>query len=546
MNKKMLISKLKEIERILITIFSIQKEYDIRCKSDGRYRETLKGFKKRRLDKKMSIIYLIKFLLLTIPASLILGFYLVFILDNLGIYSSINIDYPKEFNAYTFGYVLNQFKYREISIFIQLVASISYFFFRKNERKNFRKIIKNIDSNKKEMELLKKKQIEIYQQNLELLNFINIEYQYLYAVSVFIKDLETGSSRDLSECIKEYKTHLYRERRLKGCIPSRIDYEKIVMKKLKDTVQNITQNEINLEETKGIEFKNECTQGLFSWRNMIKNMLMHVSDDRKEEYLKELSAVDKGIEGEEQLYRELKFCNIQGKAIFNVCLYDKRKRLCTEIDCVIITRGNIFVIEAKNYSYDVEVEENEQFRLIGENKNEFSTYSPVNQNRHHIQILKEVLKEKYKNTLIEKQLDDMNRYKNIVVMTNTNRILSVNNQDLKNIVMRIEKLNKHLEELENESINNEISVEDINNLVIYLLAQSKSNAFKRNRIYLQINKKSREEFFEIIEEFKAKGAKFNGSIKQWYITPDADLMYFAPYFATKQKRKKSDYEYDKE
>lgn len=104
-----------------------------------------------------------------------------------------------------------------------------------------------------------------------------------------------------------------------------------------------------------------------------------------------------GAIGENNIYYELK-----NSFIPMVCLHDIRieyKGQVAQIDFVVITTKNIYVIECKNLIGDITITKNGEF--IRNKKNTYGKvtakegmYSPIVQNERHVNILKELLKDK--------------------------------------------------------------------------------------------------------------------------------------------------------
>ena len=100
---------------------------------------------------------------------------------------------------------------------------------------------------------------------------------------------------------------------------------------------------------------------------------------------------NKGVYGEYLTFNILK--GFGGNIITNLYL-PKVKGGITEVDLVLINSKGIFVIESKNYSGRIygSIDSKNWMQILGNNKrNRF--YSPVLQNRTHINSIKNILKD---------------------------------------------------------------------------------------------------------------------------------------------------------
>lgn len=126
-------------------------------------------------------------------------------------------------------------------------------------------------------------------------------------------------------------------------------------------------------------------------------LLEGVTGDAKVFIENDIKKLKYGAIGENNIYYELK-----NSFMPMVCLHDIRieyKGLVAQMDFVVITTKNIYVIECKNLIGDIVI--NDKGEFIRYKKNSYAKtigkegmYSPIVQNERHINILKELLKDK--------------------------------------------------------------------------------------------------------------------------------------------------------
>lgn len=176
--------------------------------------------------------------------------------------------------------------------------------------------------------------------------------------------------------------------------------------------------------------------------NQIKELekLLEVATGNSKTYIEnDIKKLKYGVIGENNIYYELK-----NSFMPMVCLHDIRieyKGQVAQIDFVVITTKNIYVIECKNLIGDITITKNGEF--IRNKKNTYGKivakegmYSPIVQNERHVNILKELLKDKleYKYKL--------KRIKSLVVTANPKTIINKKEapKEISNKVIRHDQL----------------------------------------------------------------------------------------------------------
>lgn len=119
-----------------------------------------------------------------------------------------------------------------------------------------------------------------------------------------------------------------------------------------------------------------------------------VTSSKKEFIDRDIAFLKRGIEGEQNVYFELK-----NSFIPMLCLHDIRleyQDYVAQLDFIIITNKFIYVLETKKLNGDIEITPDGDFiRTIKNNEGKFikkeGMYSPISQNQRHVNILKEML-----------------------------------------------------------------------------------------------------------------------------------------------------------
>lgn len=140
----------------------------------------------------------------------------------------------------------------------------------------------------------------------------------------------------------------------------------------------------------------------------------------------EISRVNAGIFGEKAVRFELENSHIPMCVLHDLFLeYDG---LTAQIDYLIVTRKTTFVIECKNLYGNIEINNAGDFiRTVtyGRRIKKEGIYSPITQNRRHMELIKQIRGAQKGNFLIkalfEKYFDD--NYRSVVVLANPKTVL---------------------------------------------------------------------------------------------------------------------------
>lgn len=173
--------------------------------------------------------------------------------------------------------------------------------------------------------------------------------------------------------------------------------------------------------------------------NELEKLLTYSNENNRKYIERDIKLLKYGQIGEKNIYFELK-----NSFIPMVCLHDLRieyKGLVAQIDFMVLTSKYIYVIECKNMIGNITVTDKGEFirykkDSYGKNNFKEGMYSPIVQNERHINVLKELLKDKlgYKNKLT--------RIKSLIVTANPNTIINTKYAPghIKNSIIRHDQL----------------------------------------------------------------------------------------------------------
>ena len=186
--------------------------------------------------------------------------------------------------------------------------------------------------------------------------------------------------------------------------------------------------------------------------------------DKKSKIIKDIHYLKQGISGENNVYYELK-----NSFLPIICLHDIRveyEGYVAQLDFVVISSRYICILETKKLNGNITINNQGDFIRIFNDNNKQGMYSPVSQNRRHVNIIKH---------MIFKELDISNiDIESLVVMANAKTIINMNgaSEDIKNSIVKYDQVISYLNKLHKEH-NIKISLEDMNALADFLIKNHK-------------------------------------------------------------------------
>jgi hypothetical protein len=204
----------------------------------------------------------------------------------------------------------------------------------------------------------------------------------------------------------------------------------------------------DFEEPVIVKESNEATkqvQEMIRFRNELNTEGQELIDD-------EIKLIQAGIYGEDSILFELKNCHLPIMVMRDLNLM--HKGLCAQIDFLILTPRGHLVIECKNLFGDIEVNSNGDFiRKLSYGKRSFKNgiYSPITQNRRHLDLLREIYIDQQENIIRRSMLDNefWKMFTPFVVIANSQTVLNIKyaKKEVKEKIIRLDQLNNKIREI---------------------------------------------------------------------------------------------------
>ena len=195
--------------------------------------------------------------------------------------------------------------------------------------------------------------------------------------------------------------------------------------------------------------------------SFLQELLSTASVDAKIAIENEIRLINAGLVGENQIRFELENSHIPMYVLHD--LYLEHNGLSAQIDYLIITRHNIYVLECKNLCGNIEINNSGDFIrtfTYGNQAKREGIYSPITQNRRHLELIKE-LRSSEKNllvrTLFEKSFYDT--YRSIVVLANPKTVLNSRcaKKEVRDQVIRADQLISYIRNIDKSSTSTAMS-----------------------------------------------------------------------------------------
>lgn len=192
----------------------------------------------------------------------------------------------------------------------------------------------------------------------------------------------------------------------------------------------------------------------------------------------EIKCLNAGIYGEKTIRFELQNSHIPMFVLHD--LYLEHGDLSAQIDYLIITRKNIYVLECKNLFGNIEIDSNGDFiRTIsfGRHTKKEGLYSPITQNRRHLELIKQIRSATRSNSLSKALFERFffDNYRSLVVLSNPKTILNSKyaKKEIKEQVIRADQLAEYIRRADSDPKAIAIGEKDMEALAQFFLSSHK-------------------------------------------------------------------------
>lgn len=195
---------------------------------------------------------------------------------------------------------------------------------------------------------------------------------------------------------------------------------------------------------------------------VLENKLKNVKSKQEKLYLyEEIQKYKYGIQGENKILYELKNSHIPMYILHDINLEYKDYK--AQIDFIILTKKNYYIIECKNLYGNISIDNKGNFYRIN-NKNKVGIYNPITQLDRHVNIIRRYIEDRnnFIGKLIVKKIFD-SMYHGIVVLANDNTVVEDKYapKTVKNKVIRADKLIEYIKYIEKNTDSYASSEKDI-------------------------------------------------------------------------------------
>jgi hypothetical protein len=229
----------------------------------------------------------------------------------------------------------------------------------------------------------------------------------------------------------------------------------------------------------------------------LKELYTTAPNEIKEQIEQDINMLSYGINGEDNVAFELKNSFIPMVVLHDLhFLYED---LSAQIDYLIVTKKLVFVIECKNMIGNIEVNSNGDFIRtfdFGRKKRKEGIYSPITQNKRHLDILR-MIRRSDKSNFITKAIFDRyfdSSYKSVVVLANKKTIINMKyaKKEVKEQIIRCDQLIDYIKKIINASSGAPMSDKDMYEIADSFLIKHTPNTTDYTKKYgiVKIDKES--------------------------------------------------------
>lgn len=281
-------------------------------------------------------------------------------------------------------------------------------------------------------------------------------------------------------------------------------------------------------------------------RDELEKSLLKIDNPKDKETIEQqIRLFDYGIAGENAITFELK-----NGFYPMIVLHDLKlqyKELSAQIDYMIFTPKRVYIVECKNLYGDIEINANGDFiRTIhyGKIVKKEGIYSPITQNKRHMDILKNICID-YKSNIVMKALFDKffdSMYKSVIVLSNPKAIVNMKyaKKEVKEQVVRCDHLIEYIKNADEKCKEEKCTFYERMNLAKFFLGLSmnkndleaevigenncSNNEGKTEEIKVEVKPLELEEsgIYQALKEYRLKKCR-EEKIKAYYIYNNEQL-----------------------
>lgn len=192
-----------------------------------------------------------------------------------------------------------------------------------------------------------------------------------------------------------------------------------------------------------------------NYLSKLEALLLNAPENIQDQIQKEIAITKAGITGEENILFELKHSNTDMIILHDIYI-ETSNGLSAQIDFLLVTAKNIFVIECKNLVGNIDIHSDGSFvRTItyGHKRQKEGIYSPITQSERHLTVLKEAISENtnwLKGIILKHNFDTF--YKPLIVLANPKTVVNDRyaKKEIKKQVIRADQLNATIKNMNSQ------------------------------------------------------------------------------------------------
>lgn len=258
----------------------------------------------------------------------------------------------------------------------------------------------------------------------------------------------------------------------------------------------------------------------------LESLSRNLTETGQKQVANDIKNIKNGIKGEKNIAFELRNSNLPMYVIHD--FYIEHGDSSTQIDFLVFTRKNCFVIESKNLYGTIVI--NNRGDFIPYPNKYGKIYSPITQNNRHIEVLKKVRKKEDEYFILKflRKILAEERYQSVVVMTNPSMIIKDKEatDEVKSVVVQVDQLIQHIKNVDAVSKNSIFNDKDLKEWAESYLAIHQENDKMYDKKYEHFKivepKIDKENLKKLLTTYRLEKSK-EENIRAFYVFSNKDM-----------------------
>lgn len=243
----------------------------------------------------------------------------------------------------------------------------------------------------------------------------------------------------------------------------------------------------------------------------------------QDKLLKQITTLKSGIYGEDRIEFELANSHIPMFVLHDIRL--EYEESTAQIDFLVITKRNTYIIECKNFYGNIEINNKGDFiRWI--NKRPQGVYNPITQNQRHKEIIKKLRKNNEKNFFTKMSFDATfdSWHKSIIVLANEKTYVNDRYapKEIKEQIMKADQLIAYIKKTDQSSKAMNLNEAQMRSIAEFFLENHKPKEYDYSYLLNEVKEINSETLYNELKEYRLNRSRLD-KVKPYIIFNNKQL-----------------------